>query len=129
MLDQPYSEKNPPLDRERPGAGFYTHHIILCDNVRNSRNRSCGGDRSAEVVEFARRKVKRLRCRSHSRLGLTISGCLGRCGEGPCLVVYPRGIWCRFDSREDIEGILEAFARDEPVPSRFIIDDAAPGKP
>lgn len=73
--------------------------------------------------------MKRL-CRiSQSHFGFTVSGCLGRCGEGPCLVIYPSGIWCRFDSREDIDEILEAFATDKPVPGRLMLDKGGVGKP
>jgi (2Fe-2S) ferredoxin len=127
VLDQQHIV-NPTPSPERSGEGFYTHHIILCNNVRGSKTRCCGGGQSRELIEFARRKIKRLRRITHIHLGLTVSGCLGRCGEGPCLVIYPSSIWCRFDSREDIDEIFEAFAGDKPVPRRLIINNVAAGK-
>lgn len=34
------------------------------------------------------------------------SGCLDRCELGPTMVIYPEGIWYRYETREDVDEIL-----------------------
>ena len=36
------------------------------------------------------------------------SGCLDRCELGPCLVIYPEGVWYRINSTADVDAVLEA---------------------
>ena len=35
------------------------------------------------------------------------SGCLGRCHEGPVVVVYPEDTWYTYAGKEDIDEIIE----------------------
>ena len=35
------------------------------------------------------------------------AGCLDRCEFGPNLVIYPEGVWYRYESQEDIDEILQ----------------------
>ena len=42
--------------------------------------------------------------------------CLGRCGEGPAVVVYPDGVWYRRVTPEDVpELTLSHLVEDRPV--------------
>ncbi len=41
------------------------------------------------------------------RVRISKTGCLGRCGMGPCIVIYPDDIWYRYTSIEDIDEIIE----------------------
>jgi (2Fe-2S) ferredoxin len=41
-----------------------------------------------------------------------MAGCLDRCELGPCVVVYPEGIWYRVGSTEDVDTVLAAHVRD-----------------
>lgn len=35
------------------------------------------------------------------------SGCLGRCDQGPCLVIYPDSVWYSYSSYADIDEIID----------------------
>jgi (2Fe-2S) ferredoxin len=35
------------------------------------------------------------------------AGCLGRCDEGPVLVVYPDNVWYTYVDKEDIDDIID----------------------
>lgn len=35
------------------------------------------------------------------------AGCLDRCELGPCVVIYPEGVWYRVDSRADVDEVLQ----------------------
>ena len=42
------------------------------------------------------------------RMRVNGAACLDRCELGPCMVVYPDGIWYRIGSREDVERVIAA---------------------
>jgi (2Fe-2S) ferredoxin len=46
------------------------------------------------------------------RLRVNSAGCLDRCELGPCLVIYPEGVWYRIGSPADIDRVLEQHVRD-----------------
>lgn len=41
------------------------------------------------------------------------AGCLDRCELGPCVVMYPEGVWYRVDSRDAVDAVLETHLRDK----------------
>jgi len=47
-----------------------------------------------------------------ARIRVNSAGCLDRCEGGPCVVIYPEGVWYRIDSRDDVDAVLEAHVRD-----------------
>ena len=38
---------------------------------------------------------------------LPCAGCLGRCDDGPVLVVYPDNVWYTYVDKEDIDDIID----------------------
>lgn len=45
-------------------------------------------------------------------LGLTdvrinAAGCLDRCRLGPAMVIYPEGVWYHYETRADVDEILQ----------------------
>jgi (2Fe-2S) ferredoxin len=36
------------------------------------------------------------------------AACLDRCELGPCIVVYPEGVWYRVTSTQDVDRLLQA---------------------
>jgi (2Fe-2S) ferredoxin len=42
-----------------------------------------------------------------STVRVNMAGCLDRCEEGPCMVIYPEGIWYRIESTSDVDAVLE----------------------
>ncbi len=51
-----------------------------------------------------------------TRIRVNSAGCLDRCEEGPCLVVYPKGIWYRITSPDDVERVLKEYLLGESRP-------------
>jgi (2Fe-2S) ferredoxin len=47
-----------------------------------------------------------------SRLRVNTAGCLDRCELGPCLVIYPEGIWYKIETNADVDAVLEQHVRD-----------------
>lgn len=102
---------------------YYSHHIFMCQNVRTDGRKSCNGDgRAAELREYAKDRTRQMGLRRAGGARINQAGCLGRCAEGPCMVIYPEGIWYRYESREDVDEILqEHVANGRPV-SRLRLD-------
>jgi (2Fe-2S) ferredoxin len=49
------------------------------------------------------------------------AGCLDRCAEGPCAVVYPDGVWYTYVDRGDIDEIIEEHLRHGRIVERLRI--------
>lgn len=42
------------------------------------------------------------------KIRINSAGCLERCELGPTMVIYPEGIWYTYQTKEDIDEILQA---------------------
>ena len=56
------------------------------------------------------------------RVRVNMAGCLDRCELGPCVVIYPEGVWYRVGSREDAEAVIEQHVRDGGRVPRLYLD-------
>jgi (2Fe-2S) ferredoxin len=45
------------------------------------------------------------------RLRVNSAGCLDRCELGPCVVIYPEGIWYRVETNGDVDRILHVHCQ------------------
>ncbi len=50
------------------------------------------------------------------------SNCLGPCGEGPTIVVYPEGVWYTKVALEDVEEIIEKHMLKGQLVERLIYE-------
>lgn len=87
-----HAQAAPHVHAHRP----MTKHVLVCGNV------DCAGRGSMRLVESLRRLLKDAGRERDVRV--TVTNCMGRCGEGPTVAVYPDGIWYR--------GVLEADAAE-----------------
>jgi (2Fe-2S) ferredoxin len=97
-------------------ALFYKHHIFMCTNVRpaghprgscSARAEPAGG--VEKLRAYAREKAREfgiegIRCNA--------AGCLDRCEFGPNMVIYPEGVWYKYESTQDIDEILEVHVKN-----------------
>jgi len=85
---------------------FFDVHIFVCCNRRpdgHSRG-SCAARGSEALRDYMKARVKEARI-PHARVNM--AGCLDRCEEGPCIVIYPAGVWYRIESRADVDTVIE----------------------
>jgi integration host factor subunit alpha len=69
-----------------------------------------------EYFHHMKKKLVELNMHGPGKIRISRSGCLGRCGLGPCLVIYPEGIWYTYSSFADIDEIIEQyFIAHQPV--------------
>jgi sirohydrochlorin cobaltochelatase len=84
----------------------HTHaHAPLQKHVFVCTNKDCADRGSVGLVSALRRRLKAL---GHDRsIRVTRSACMGRCGEGPAVVVYPDGVFYRGVAESDAARLVE----------------------
>jgi (2Fe-2S) ferredoxin len=99
---------------------YYARHIFFCCNQRAPGDRACCNDRGAsEMRDYAKKRVKQLGLAGPGKVRINQAGCLDRCEEGPCVVVYPEGVWYTYVDRADIDEIIEEHVRNGRVVERL----------
>jgi (2Fe-2S) ferredoxin len=84
-----------------PGAGPFERHVFVC--VSGGTCPSQG----AEAIHAA------MKAAAKERLGPVVvrvnkSGCLGQCGHGPMVCVYPENVWYAGVAAADVPEIVES---------------------
>lgn len=84
----------------------FTHHIFVCCNQRPPGSRCCCDPEGSEALREAFKNETKKR-----GLGPLVrankAGCLDQCELGPCVVIYPQGIWYGGVRLEDVPRIVE----------------------
>ena len=85
---------------------FFDVHVFVCCNRRPDGHPrgSCAAKGSERLRDYMKARAKELRI---PRIRINSSGCLDRCELGPCVVIYPEGVWYRLASTEDVDAVLE----------------------
>jgi len=94
----PRQSDDPPL--------FFDVHVFVCCNRRPDGHKrgSCAAKGSERLRDYMKARAKEL---AIPRIRINSAGCLDRCELGPCIVIYPEGVWYRMDSTSDVDAILE----------------------
>ncbi len=84
---------------------FYDAHVFVCMNERPEGHErgSCARKGAVKLRNYMKERAKELGlegCRINQ------AGCLDRCELGPTMVIYPEGVWYRFDTPADVDEIL-----------------------
>ena len=95
---------------------FYKRHVFMCTNVRpEGHPRGCCMARAAalggveKVRGYAREKARQL---GVENTRFNAAGCLDRCEYGPNMVIYPEGVWYRYENTQDIDEIVETHLKN-----------------
>ena len=93
------------------GPLFFDAHIFVCCNRRPDGHKrgSCAAAGSEKLRDYMKVRTKEM---ALGRVRVNIAGCLDRCELGPCVVIYPEGIWYKIESTADVDAILEQHLRD-----------------
>ena len=101
---------------------YYKRHVFFCCNQREGEERPCCNNKGAAAMrDYAKQRVKALGLAGPGRLRVNMSGCLDRCEEGPCIVVYPDAVWYTYVDRADIDEIIEQHLRQGRIVERLRI--------
>jgi len=90
---------------------FYKYHVFFCTNQRPDGRACCQDHQAAAVRQYAKERVKALGLAVPGGVRINTAGCLNRCASGPVLVVYPQGVWYRYQDRADVDEVIEQHLR------------------
>jgi (2Fe-2S) ferredoxin len=99
---------------------YYRYHVFFCLNQRDE-GACCACHRAAEMQQYAKDRVKKLGLNGEGKTRINKSGCLDRCDEGPCIVVYPEGVWYTYVDRHDIDEIIDSHLVNGQIVERLRI--------
>ena len=104
---------------------YYERHIFFCCNQRDGGKTCCNDKGASAMRDYAKQRVKELGLaqgdETRGKLRVNMAGCLDRCEEGPCIVVYPEGVWYTYLDRADIDEIVEEHLRHGRIVERLRI--------
>ena len=85
---------------------FFENHIFCCNNKREpGHTRGCCAEKGAdELRDYMKQQLKAL---GLPKTRVNQAGCLDRCEQGPCIVIYPEGIWYSPKTKADIDLIIQ----------------------
>jgi (2Fe-2S) ferredoxin len=96
----------------------FTHHVFLCENVREPNHpRGCCDPKGEGALRSAfKNELKKAGLALDTRANK--AGCLDQCEHGPTVVIYPQGIWYGRVKPEDVPRIVS-----ETIVGGRILDD------
>lgn len=87
-------------------------HVLVCGNV------DCAGNGSIRALAALRSGLKRRGLLK--QVLVTQTSCMGHCGAGPNVVVYPDGIWYRGVVEDDIEELIDEHLVGDRLVARLV---------
>ncbi len=98
-----------PLPTDPPP--YFDAHLFVCTNRRPDGHRrgSCAAGGSEHLRDYMKARAKEL---GIANLRVNSASCLDRCELGPCLVIYPEGVWYRIGNTADVDLVLQAHVID-----------------
>ena len=101
---------------------IYNYHVLFCVNQREPGEGCCANFDDQQVRDYAKKRIKELGLHGPGGVRINMAGCLGRCEQGPVVVVYPEGTWYTYVDEEDIDDIIEQHLQQGKVVQRLLID-------
>ena len=101
----PHDVRHPPPYNSP--MSYYQRHVFFCLNERDDGSACCANHHAAEMQKHAKSRIKELDLNGEGKIRINKSGCLDRCQEGPCVVVYPDGVWYTYVDVHDIDEIID----------------------
>ncbi|MBS0358916.1 MAG: (2Fe-2S) ferredoxin domain-containing protein [Proteobacteria bacterium] len=86
---------------------YYEKHVFFCINQRGEGKQCCQNAGAHAMRDYMKERVKELQRHGKGKIRVNTSGCLGRCVEGPIVVIYPEAVWYTYHSQSDIDEIIE----------------------
>jgi (2Fe-2S) ferredoxin len=93
-----------------PAPYFEAHLFVCCNRRPDGHDRgSCAAKGSEKLRDYMKARAKEMGLKN---IRVNSAGCLDRCELGPCLVIYPEGVWYNIATTSDVDLVLERHVRD-----------------
>lgn len=103
-----HTQAMPHVHAHRP----LTKHVLVCTNA------DCADKGSLPLLAALRRSVKEAGRERDIKVTRTL--CMGRCGEGPTMAVYPDGIWYRGVKETDAQELVDEHLLNDRLVGRLV---------
>lgn len=100
----------------------YSKHVFLCTNQKIAGKQCCANSGGEEFFAHFKSKLLEHDLFGPGKIRISKSGCLGRCSVGPCIVIYPEGIWYRYSSVADIDEIVDTHLINNTLVTSLLIE-------
>ncbi|HTP98083.1 MAG TPA: (2Fe-2S) ferredoxin domain-containing protein [Casimicrobiaceae bacterium] len=100
---------------------YYKRHVFFCCNKRDPPEKCCADAGAQDMQAYAKGRIKALGLNGKGSVRINKAGCLDRCEEGPCVVVYPDAVWYTYVDREDIDEIIDRHIVKGEIVERLLI--------
>ncbi len=105
------------VTRQQASPHIHAHakikkHVFLCTN------RDCADRGSIRLARQLRREIKDKNLSQDVRV--TLTSCMGRCGEGPAIAVYPDGVWYRQMDAEGIDALVKSHLLSDKIVESYV---------
>lgn len=87
-------------------------HVLVCGNV------DCAARGSIALISKLRRLVSA--SGRDQEIRVTKTSCMGRCGEGPTVAIYPDGIWYRNVMEDDADDLVREHLLNDRLVGRLV---------
>lgn len=101
---------------------YFSRHLFFCCNQRDDDSReSCENHGATELRDYCKKRVKKLGLAGTGKVRVNMAGCLDRCEQGPVAVIYPEGVWYRYENKADIDEIVDQHLVNGTPVTRLLI--------
>ena len=100
---------------------YYRHHVFFCTNQRQDGRACCQNHQAAEMRLYVKDRTRELGLADRGGVRINTAGCLARCDEGPVVVVYPQGVWYRYENKQDLDEIIDEHLMKGKVVDRLAL--------
>lgn len=101
----------------------YNKHVFVCTNQKAPGKTCCANKGGEETFEHLKSRLLELDLFGPGKIRVSKSGCLGRCASGPCVVVYPEGLWFTYESLSDLDEIIDSYLVNNTPVASLLIDN------
>lgn len=102
---------------------YYQKHLFFCTNFRDNGKKCCEQNQASAFCQYAKLKLKELKLTGRGKIRVSAAGCLGRCKQGPNIVIYPDNVWYHYQSQRDIDEIIEKHLLSNEIVTHLLLED------
>lgn len=100
---------------------FYKKHVFVCANQKMNGKKCCAEAGGADAFSYIKEQLMMRDLHGPDKIRVSKSGCLGRCAMGPCIAIYPEGVWYTYQNQDDLDEIVQThLVEGSRVPRLFI---------
>lgn len=110
---------------ESPAMSYFKHHVFFCCNQRQNGDSCCNDHGASALQTYAKERTAELGLKGKGSVRINKAGCLGRCDDGPVLVVYPDNVWYTFVDKDDIDEIIDSHLAQGRIVERLRLPENA----